>query len=158
MVAYKQLAQQLGYSPKDIVLIENGQEVIFTSDSVTLGRKFDIKNVYVDQISGEEVESFVLRDREKLAKEGIVVLMAEIRASDGQLMENLEVVSRGFSPKESKQVASIVTAEIKNALAGRKGRVNDFVHVRRMIAEVASRRLFRELRRQPLVLPVIIEV
>ncbi len=120
MVAYKQLAQQLGYSPKDIILIENGQEVIFTSDSVTLGRKFDIKNVYVDQISGEEVESFVLRDREKLAKEGIVVLMAEIRASDGQLMENLEVVSRGFSPKESKQVASIVTKEIENALAGRE--------------------------------------
>ena len=84
--------------------------------------------------------------------------MAEIRASDGQLTDHLEVVSRGFSPKESKQVSALVSREIKNALAGRKGKVTNWVHVRRMITEVASRKLFRELRRQPLVLPVIIEV
>lgn len=158
MTAYRGLAESVGYAPKDILLVENGQEVHFTNGQAQMGKKLDIKNVYVDQISGEEVESFVLRDRERLAKEGIVVLMAEIRASDGQLTDHLDVVSRGFSPKESKQVSSVVSKEIRNALAGRKGRVTNWIHVRRMITEVANRRIFKELHRQPLVLPVIIEV
>ena len=158
MVGYRDIAETLGHPRKNIFLVENGQELLFTESGVKFGKKYDQKNVYVDQVSGEEVESFVLRDRERLAKEGIVVLMAEIRASDGQLTDHLEVVSRGFSPKESKQVSALVSREIKNALAGRKGKVTNWVHVRRMITEVASRKLFRELRRQPLVLPVIIEV
>ena len=158
MIAYRALAERLGYSGKDIILVENGQEIIFSNGSYHLGKKIDQKNVFVDQISGEEVESFVLRDRERLAKEGIVVLMAEVRSANGQLVDGIEVVSRGFSPKESKQVASIVSKEIKNALSGRKGKISNWAHVRRMITEVASRKLFKELRRQPLILPVIIEV
>ncbi len=139
-------------------MVENGQEIIFQNGQMRMGRRFDQKNVYVDQISGEEVESFVLRDRERLAKEGIVVIRAEVRATDGQLVDNLEVVSRGFSPKESKQVSRIISKEIRNALAGRKGKISNWAHIRQMITEVASRKIFRELRRQPLVLPVIIEV
>lgn len=158
MTAYQGLAEKLGHPKKNVLLLENGLELVFTNGVVKTGRRIETKNVYVDQVSGEEVESFVLRDREKLAKEGIVVLIAEIRASDGQLADTLEVASRGFSPKEAREVSAVVSREVKNALSGRKGRVNNWVHVRRMVTDVASRRLFRELRRQPLVLPVIIEV
>ena len=66
------------------MLLENGQEVIFTKDDAFLGKKVNLKNVYVDQISGEEVESFVLRDRQKIAKDGIVVIIWQklIRETD----------------------------------------------------------------------------
>jgi ribonuclease J len=53
---------------------------------------FPIEHVYVDQLSGEEVEDFVLRDRERLAKEALLFLMAEISAIDGQLVKILQLL------------------------------------------------------------------
>ena len=46
-----------------------------------VGKKIAVKNVYVDEVSGEELESYVIRDRERLAQEGVVILLVEINAS-----------------------------------------------------------------------------
>ena len=68
MVAYKEFAKKQGFEEKDILLTDDGQEVIFTKDSSSFGKKLTLKKVYVDQISGEEVEHFVLIDRQKIAE------------------------------------------------------------------------------------------
>ena len=70
MVAYKNLAKRQGFEDKDILLIEDGQEIIFSKDNAVLGRKISVKSIFVDEISGEEIESFVLRDRQKYQKMG----------------------------------------------------------------------------------------
>jgi len=158
MVSYRDLAQKLGINPKNVFLLENGQELHFTKDQVRLGKKIEIKKVYVDQLSGEEVEHFVMRDRERLAKEGLVIIMAEIRASDGQLDGKPEVLTRGLSPKEIQEVAPSLANEIRKLLARRTGRVSNWVHIRKLITEVSSKHIFAKLRRQPLVLPMVIEV
>lgn len=158
MVAYRDLAVNLGYNKKDVFLLENGQELLFLPDSVRLGKKYAIKNVYVDQLSGEEVEHFVMRDREKLAKEGLVIIMAEVSTDDGQLVQKPELLSRGLSPKEIKEIAPSLSNEIKKALSGRKGRVSNWVYIRKLITEVSTKHIFSKLRRQPLVLPMVIEV
>ena len=85
MAAYGTLAQKMGYQKRDIFVLENGQEVIFSKTDAKLGRKIDIKNIYVDEISGGEVESYLIRDREKLSREGIFIILAEINGSTGQL-------------------------------------------------------------------------
>jgi ribonuclease J len=158
MVAYREHAQKLGHDRKNIFLLENGQELHFTKDSVRLGKKFEIKNVYVDQLSGEEVEHFVMRDRERLAKEGIVIIMAEIRASDGQLAQKPDILSRGLSPKEVREVVPSLSAEIQKLLATRRGRVSNWAHIRKLLTDASSKHIFSKLRRQPLVLPMVIEV
>jgi ribonuclease J len=158
MVAYRDLAIALGHDKKSIFLLENGQELLFMKESVRLGKKYEIKNVYVDQLSGEEVDHFVMRDRERLAKEGLVIIMAEIRASDGQLAERPEILSRGLSPKEVKEIAPSLQNEIRKLLGTRKARVNNWVHIRKLITDTSSKHIFSKLRRQPLVLPMVIEV
>lgn len=158
MVAYRDLAINLGHDKKNIFLLENGQELHFTKDAARPGKKIDIKNVYVDQLSGEEVEHFVVRDREKLAKEGLVIIMAEVNMADGQLAEKPELLSRGFSPKEIQEIAPSLTQELKKLLSARKGRVNNWVLIRKMITETTSKHIYSKLRRQPLVLPMVIEV
>ncbi len=158
MVAYRDLAVNLGHNKKDVFLLENGQELHFTKDSVRQGKKFAIKNVYVDQLSGEEVEQFVMRDREKLAKEGLVIIMAEVQTMDGQLSEKPEILSRGLSPKEIQEIAPSLANEINKVLSSRKGRVSNWVYIRKQIAEVSTKHIFSKLRRQPLVLPMVIEV
>lgn len=158
LVAYKDLAKKLDYTDKQVLILENGQEVIFSSSSYKLGRKIPTKNVYVDQMSGEEVEGFVLRDRERLAKDGIVILMVEISANDGQLANTPVIIGRGLLPKDAKALEVSLAHEIKKTLPQKKGRISNWVHIRKQLEETSSRHIFNKLRRRPLVLPIVIEV
>ena len=158
MVQYKELARKQGYEDKDIILIENGQQVIFTRDNVTYGQKIPLKNVYVDQISGEEVESFVLRDRQKLATEGIVIVMVEIDSSNGQLVDKPTIIVRGLSTQETQDIVREASKQIKNSLSQKKNPVTDWIYMRKFVGETVEKYLFRNFRKRPLVLPVVIEV
>ena len=155
---YKTMAEGMGYEKQNILLVENGQEVRFGTSFAKLGNKIGIRNIYVDQVSGEEVENFVIRDREKLAKEGIVIVMAEIKAQDGQLAEKPIIVARGSSLVDSKEITDALNLELEKALASNKGRVTNWVHLRRVISDSAQRYLFKKFRTRPLVMPVVIEV
>jgi ribonuclease J len=159
MVGYRDVAAKMGYKRNQIFLIENGQEVIFTKGQARLGKKIDIKNVYVDEVSGEELENFVIRDREKLAREGVIILMIEVKASDGQLASKPEVIMRGSSLADVKEEFShLLKKELEKLFSTKKGRVTNWVHTRRTISDTAERILYRKFRSQPLVLPVVIEV
>lgn len=154
MIAYREAAIQMGYKRKEIFLIENGQEVLLSQEGIRLGKKININNVFVDAVSGEEVENFVIRDRERLATEGVVVILAEIKSADGQLAAKPEVILRGSSLTEMDGVVS----EIEKALSVRKEKVTNWVHIRKLITEVAGKHLFKKFRTRPLILPVVIEV
>jgi ribonuclease J len=158
MVAYKKLGLEMGYEEKEIFLQENGQELIFSKNGVKLGQKIELKSVYVDQISGEEVDSYVLRDREKLAKEGIVIIMTEINASSGQLTDNPALITRGFNPADEKALLGTLPADIRKQLGGKKAQVKNWSHMRKVVSDIAGKHIFKTLRRRPLILPVIIEV
>lgn len=159
MVAYRELALKMDYHRKDIFIVENGQEIIFTQTSAKFGRRIEVKNVYVDEVSGEELENYLIRDREKLAKEGIMILIAEVSASTGQLVGTPELIMRGSTLKEMRDDMSPVLAkEIEQVLAARGGKVTNWVHVRKLIGDRAEKFIWKKFRSQPLVLPVVIEV
>ncbi|CAN5182525.1 ribonuclease J [soil metagenome] len=158
LVYYKDLAKKLNYTDKQVLILESGQEVLFTPGNYKLGRKLPTKNVYVDQLSGEEVEGFVLRDREKLAKDGILIIMVEVSAEDGQLANTPDIIARGLLPKDAEKLEISLVHELKGMLSKKRGRVTNWVHVRRQIEEMASKHIYHKLRRRPLVLPIVIEV
>ena len=158
MVAYKNLAKRQGFDDRDILLLEDGQEIIFTKDQATMGRKISIKNVYVDEISGEELESFVIRDRQKISKEGVIIVVAEIDSQTGQIVDYPTIISRGLPNQENRTANKKVAKDIKDGFSTKKGRVTDWVYIRKKIGEIAEKSVFKHLRRRPLVLPVIIEV
>lgn len=155
---YKTMAEDMGYDKRSILLVENGQEIKFGRDSAKFGQKIGIRNIYVDQVSGEEVENFVIRDRERLAKEGIVIIMAEIRVQDGQLAEKPIIVARGSSLSDSKELTDSLTTELGKSLMPHKERVTNWVHIRRVVSETAQKHIFKKYRTRPLVMPVVIEV
>jgi len=118
-----------------------------------------VKNVYVDEVSGEELESYVIRDRERLAQEGVLILLVEINASNCQLARKPEVIMRGTSLSESKaDLTKILQKDIAKALSNQKSNVTNRVYVRRIVGDVAERYIFNKFRSRPLVLPVVIEV
>lgn len=158
MANYRATAQKMGYKRNDIFLVENGREVIFTKNSARFGRKVPIKHVYVDGVSGEEVENFVIRDRERLARDGIVIVMAEVKSSDGQLAEKPEVITRGIATLDAKEIGSALAEKLNKTLSMKNDQVTNWFHIRRTVGETAEKHLYRKLRTRPLVLPVVIEV
>lgn len=157
MVAYKALAKKLRYEDSNILLIEDGQKVTFSGDNVFLSEKIEVRNVYVDEISGEEVEGYVLRDRQKLSEGGIVVLIVEIDSATGQVVNTPQIIARGFTASDQNILNNKLIGELRKPLS-KKGRVVNWVHLRRLISEISERSIYRELRRRPLVLPVVIEI
>src|SRR5260370_781660 len=159
MIAYRTLGEKMNYKRNQIFLIENGQEVVFTAQQAKIGKKIEVKNVYVDEVSGEELESYVIRDRERLAQEGVLILLVEINASNCQLAMKPEVIMRGTSLSESKaDLTKFLQKDIAKALSNQKGTITNRVYIRRIIGDVAERYIFKKFHSQPLVLPVVIEV
>src|SRR5260370_39218883 len=152
MIAYRNLSEKMNYKRNQIFLIENGQEVLLNAQQAKMGKKIEIKNVYVDEVSGEELESYVVRDRERLAREGVLILLVEIKASNSQLASKPEVIMRGTALAESKEdLAKSLEKELKKVLATQKGRVTNRVHLRRIIGDVVEGHIFKTFHSQPLV-------
>ena len=160
MFAYRKIAEKLGYKKSDILLIEDGQEMIFENGNVKPGRTIPTKNVYVDEMSGEALESFVMRDRQKLSEAGIIVILAEVDSRNGQLVGNPDIIVRGLAPTsyDQKRLNLRLMQDFHKALNPHKARVTNWIYIRRLIGEVAEKRIYKDLRRRPLVLPVVIEV
>lgn len=157
MYAYKNLAMSLGYKRQDVLLLEGGQEVLFNKNGAVFGKSIPLKNVYVDEVSGEELENYVLMDRQKLSEGGIVIVLAQIASSDCQLVQNPDVIIRGFTA-DDKKLALKITNDLRSALRKKRGRVTNWQHIKKLVGDITERRIFRELHHTPLVLPVVIEV
>ena len=158
MIQYKNLAKKHGLSDNNIILVENGQPVIFSRERTSLGKKIPLKNVYVDQISGEEVESYVLRDRQKLATDGVVAILIEIDASSGQIVGVPNVIAKGLLAQEATDINKNLVRQIRTELSKKRQPVTDWIYMRKLIGEITEKYIFKKLRKRPLVLPVVIEV
>ena len=110
-------------------------------------------------MSGEALESFVLRDRQKLSEAGIIIILAEVDSGNGQLVGSPDAIVRGLTTAyDIKRLNSRLMQDFHKALNPRKARVTNWIYIRKLIGEVAERRIYKDLRRRPLVLPVVIEV
>lgn len=157
MYAYKNIAMNLGYKRQDVLLLEGGQEIIFNKNGAVFGKSVPLKNVYVDEVSGEELESFVLMDRQKLSEGGIVIVLAQISSSTGEFVQTPDIIIRGFSLPDDKKLNSKIVNDLKNVVK-RRGKITNWQHIKKLIGDTVERRIYRELHHNPLVLPVVIEV
>lgn len=156
MVAYRKLAMTNGYRKEDVFLPNDGQEIVYTQNGARLGQQFSVRKVYVDELSGEEVESYVLRDRQRLSQDGVVAIIAEVEGETGRLAQKPTVIVRGLSDADSDVVTKVVFAQLQRML-GKSGKKN-VVYLRREIGQEVEQVLFRKYKKRPLILPIVIEV
>ncbi|MEX2007494.1 MAG: ribonuclease J, partial [Candidatus Levyibacteriota bacterium] len=158
MAAYGSLMESNGFRKQNTFLIEDGQEIIFSRSGAKLGKKIPVRNVYVDEISGGEIEQFVIRDRQKISQGGIVVVMTEVDVQTGQIINKPTIIIRGLPTKDSALINERVPKELKKSLSKNRGRITNVIHIRQIISEVCETTIFRATRRRPLIIPVVIEV
>lgn len=159
MVQYSRLAQSMGYQASQVLLPEFNQSLEMSPEGVKLGPIIEVKNVMVDGLGVGDVGHIVLRDRQVLAEEGIVVAVVETDQTDLSKVIHIDLISRGFVfAKENTQLFNQASELLKQAIIKRKGRLDTDRHVREVIAEVLERFFFDKTGRRPMILPVVVQV
>lgn len=158
MRQYAALGSEMGYSDKNIMLLENGQTVIFKNNQAYLAGKVDIKNILVDGLGIGDVGHVVLRDRQKLATDGIVVVIVTIASDSGRLTSSPDIISRGFVyAKDAKGLLHQAREEVKKVLRKKRTVPYEPSYLRKIIASSLEEFFFKMTHRRPLILPVVVE-
>jgi ribonuclease J len=159
MVQYSQLAQGMGF-PADHILLPNANQTIeVSSDSVRLGPSLDIKNVMVDGLGIGDVGNVVLRDRQHLAEEGVMVAVTEVDQNDLSQVINIELISRGFVfDRQNSSLLADASQVVRQSISAKKGKIESERQLREVIIDTLERFLFAKTHRRPMILPVIVQV
>ena len=158
MRVFSKMAQDMGYAQNEVLLVEDGQLVTLDHGQAKLGGLVEVQNVYVDGLGVGDIGSVVLRDRQKLSEEGIVVVVIEVDAHTGKLTAEPELISKGFV---FEQTAGGILDEAKEVL---RSEINKHAHktadwrfLRKLVEDCLEKFFYHATERRPLVLPVIVE-
>lgn len=157
MVAYREIAKSMGYEDDKVIFADGGKEIIFSENGFRVGRAQNLPNVYVDQISGETIEKYIVLDRQRIAEEGVVIIITEIDSTSGQLVSEPDIITRGLNQPASDKFKSELFSELSQTFSQKKERVTNWNYYRKTIEQKAEVILFKE-KREPLVIPIILEV
>ncbi len=160
MMQYRRLAYDVGFGKQQVIIPEDGDVMEFYADGRmrTIDR-IELENIMVDGLGIGDVGNVVLRDRQTIASEGIVVIVVPMEKSTGRIIAEPDIVSRGFVYiKESGGLVERTRQLIISTLKLKKGRILDWQFVRKQIEEKVSAFLKKETGRNPLIVPVVVEV
>jgi ribonuclease J len=159
MVQYSRLAQSMGYPADKILLPESNRSIEVFSDRVAIGPKIEIKRVMVDGLGVGDVGNVVLRDRQLLAEEGVVIAVAEVDQTDRSQIINLEIISRGFVfDRQNTELLNSASALVKKNIAEKSGKIDSDRFLRQLIIDTLEKYFFDQTHRRPMILPVVVEV
>ena len=160
MKHYADLAMEMGYKRNQIILPLLGEIIEFDHQGkYRISQKINLKNVMIDGLGVGDIGNVVLRDRQTMASEGIVVVVVPIDQSSGKVIGQPDIISRGFIyMKESGELIDKAKKIVISVLKLKKGRIIDWQYVRKQIEKNLEEFLFKKTHRRPLILAVVIHV
>ena len=154
------LSVQMGVSPKNVRIAEIGSVLEFTGKTCKLTGTVPAGKVFVDGTGVGDVGSVVLRDRKHLAQDGMIVVCVSLSSQDGSVITGPDIITRGFIyVKESEELMEELKEVAIEAIerCGKK-RVRDWTAIKTAIKHDLSGYLFKTTKRNPMILPVIMEI
>ena len=157
---HARLAQEMGMPAKNIIISDIGKVIELTANSAKLNGSVPAGKVFVDGYGVGDVGSVVLRDRKHLAEDGMIVVVASLSSEDGALVSGPDIITRGFVyVKESEGLMEELRTVALEALDRCQERnVADWATIKSTIKGDLSGFLYKKTKRNPMILPVIMEV
>lgn len=157
---YRTIAMECGYRKNQILMPDEGDILEFRpGQQPKVAQHIALENVMVDGLGIGDVGSVVLRDRQTIANEGIVVVVVPVEKSSGRVTSAPDIISRGFVYiKESGDLLNRAKKVVNDSLRVKNGRSMDWHYMRELIEDNLQGFLRKETGRQPLIVPVILEV
>lgn len=160
LVAQAKIAQELGYDKDHIFILSSGDVLELDEEEAKVNGRVHVGNVMVDGLGVGDVGNIVLRDRQHLAEEGIIIVVLTMESGSGQILAGPDIVSRGFVyvrgseslMDEAKQVLDDTMMDITNR------NITDWSKIKTEIKDSLGEFVWRETKRRPMIIPIIMEV
>lgn len=159
------IAYRMGYPEKNVFIMDNGHVLeVPEADKgfpKLIAEKADTSYVFIDGLGVGDIGHVVLRDRQALAQDGMVVVTAVVNGKSKNVVGSIQVTSRGFiHVKENFDLINEVKRKVQKVIKDNTSKDTslDWELVRNQIREVIGQFLFQKTERRPMVLPVVIEV
>jgi len=158
--AQAKIAQELGIGKDHILIINSGDVLELDETSAKVAGRVHVGDVMVDGLGVGDVGNIVLRDRHILAEEGIIIVVLTLENGSGQVLAGPDIVSRGFvyvrDAGDLMDDAQAVLNETMDHLSDKA--VTDWSKIKQEIKDALGGFVWRETKRRPMIIPIIMEV
>ncbi len=157
---HAKLAKSMGMDPRNIIISDVGKVIEITQKGARISGTVPSGKVFVDGYGVGDVGAVVLRDRQHLAQDGMIVVVVSMSAEDGQVISGPDIITRGFVyVKESEALMDELRQVAVDALDSCQDRhIRDWSTIKSEIKGNLSGYLYKKTKRNPMILPVIMEV
>ena len=157
---HAKLAQEMGMDPRNIVISDIGKVIEVDANSARVNGTVPAGRVFVDGYGVGDVGAVVLRDRKHLAEDGMIVVVVSMSGEDGSVVSGPDIITRGFVyVKESEGLMEeLKTVALESMEKSQMSNGRDWAAVKGDMKNDLSGYLFKKTKRNPMILPVIMEV
>ncbi len=159
LIAQKEVVMSLGYTKDDVIIAKSGDVIELSDEKADIVGKVHTGAILVDGLGVGDVGNIVLRDRQNLAENGIIIVVLTLEKYSGQLIAGPDIVTRGFVyVREAEELLdearAIVTDSVLRCL---DKNITDWSKIKNIIKDDLSEYLWKKMKRNPVILPIIME-
>ncbi len=160
LIAHSQTAQSLGMSKDNIFIMTNGRVLELNEYEASLTGTVPFGKIMVDGLGVGDVGNIVLRDRQKLSQDGLIIVVLTMDSSIGRVVSGPDVISRGFVyVRESENLMENIKQVIRDEIYKMEEKhITDWSTIKSVIREELKDYVFKKTKRDPMILPIIMEI
>ena len=159
LIAQKEVVMSLGYDKDHVIIAKSGDIIELNDEKAEIVGKAHTGAIFVDGLGVGDVGNIVLRDRQNLAENGIIIVVLTLEKYSGQLIAGPDIVTRGFvyvreAEELLNEAKAIVTDSVLRCL---DKNITDWCKIKNIIKDDLSEYLWKKIKRNPVILPIIME-
>ena len=160
LMAHRETAKKVGIADKDIFIMTNGRVLELNEEEAKLTTQVPNGRVLVDGLGVGDVGNIVLRDRQHLSQDGLIVIVMTMDSNTGEIVSGPDVVSSGFvyvreSENLMDDVKKVIRDEVKKC---EENHIRDWSTIKSNVKDTLRDYIFEKTKRNPMILPIIMEV
>ena len=160
LIAHSETAQSMGIAKENIIMMQNGKVLEIGEDGVEFTGVVPNGRVLVDGLGVGDVGNIVLRDRQHLSQDGLIIIVLTMDSGTGEVVAGPDVISRGFvyvreSENLMDEVKAVVRKEIKKC---EENGIRDWSTIKSSVRDNLKDYVFAKTKRNPMIIPIIMEI
>ena len=157
---HAELAEALGTPSQNIIIPEIGQVIEMSESTLAITGVVPTGGVLVDGLGVGDVGNVVLRDRKHLSEDGLIIVVMAIDRDNGQLVSGPDIISRGFVYVRENEDIIESSRELARNIIASYGRIDgsEWQNMKNRIKDELHRYIFDKIKRNPMILPIIMEI
>lgn len=160
LMAHAETARSVGILPQNIIIPSNGRVIEVNEDDIKLTGTVPFGKVMVDGLGVGDVGNIVLKDRQKLSQDGLIIIVITMDSKTGKVIAGPDVITRGFVyVRESENLMEEIKKLLREELIKcEEKHITDWSTIKAILKDKLHEYIYKKTKRTPMLLPIIMEV